>query len=287
MLLLVDYREKWFLQKISETQTEIEYKTANLEVGDFVFVDTPTQPTTPTPPTTPTTTEANTPTDTATPSTVEQNQSTPNNTTTPNNTSTPNTVLVIERKSIRDLCASITDGRFRQQKARLTDSVGDHDKIMYIIEGGRKKCHSTSLSQTIIDCSILNILFKHKFKVLFTDNETDTFNNLLLLYKKLQNGDFKAGVEPVAPTKLVSKGTSIKDNLFALQLSVIPGVSFATAQTIAKEYNTMKNLIDAFQKIDSSDTSTMLSEIKLTETRKVGIALSKKIYTALFSSRVN
>uniref|UniRef100_A0A6C0H6Y0 ERCC4 domain-containing protein n=1 Tax=viral metagenome TaxID=1070528 RepID=A0A6C0H6Y0_9ZZZZ len=281
MLLLVDYREKWFLQKITETKTEIQYKATNLKVGDFIFVDTHTetvgggagnhaaQTTTDAPETT---TEANTHTQTHVASTD-----------TSNNTCTPNNVLVIERKSIRDLCASITDGRFRQQKARLTESVGDHDKIMYIIEGGRKKCHSTSLSQTIINSSILNILFKHKFKVLFTDNETDTFNNLLLLYKKLKNGDFKASVEPVAPTKLVSKGTSIKDNLFALQLSVIPGVSFATAQTIAKEYTTMKNLIDAFQNTDSSDSSSMLSEIKLSERRKVGIALSKKIYTALLS----
>ena len=254
MLLLVDYREKWFLQKMSETQSEIKYQTANLNVGDFIFVD----------------------------NNNNNNNVSSNNELDVSHEIIANAILVIERKSIRDLCASITDGRFRQQKARLSESVHDSDKIMYIIEGGKKKCHSTSLSQTIIDCSILNILFKHKFKVLFTDNETDTFNNLLLLYKKLQNGDFKSSMEPVAPTKLVSKGISIQDNMFALQLSVIPGVSFATAQTIAKEYLTMKNLIDAFQNYTIGENATMLSELKLSERRKMGVALSKKIYTALF-----
>lgn len=258
MLLLVDFREKWFLQKISETQSDIKYQTANLEVGDFIFINNELD------------NEPNNEVDNGSSNEVGLKNS-------------ANTILVIERKSIRDLCASITDGRFRQQKARLTESVNDPDKIMYIIEGGRKKCHSTSLSQTIIDCSILNIIFKHKFKLLFTDNETDTFNNLLLLYKKLQNGDFKADIEPVAPTKLVSKAASIKDNIFALQLSAIPGVSFATAQKIAKEYLTMKNLIDAFQKgNEQSDSSTMLSELKLSDRRKLGVALSKKIYAALF-----
>lgn len=260
MLLLVDYREKWFIQKLKElfpdTPFENEqvheivieknctrFKITNLNVGDFIYMDD-----------------------------NEDNQTDKEH----------SIILAVERKSIRDLCASITDGRFREQKVRLQSSIPESHKIMFVIEGGKKKCHASSLSQVIIDSSILNMMFKHNFKVLFTDNEIDTFNNLMLMYKKLVNGDFDTlNNNRVPPTKLTSKKTSIETNLFALQLSVIPGVSFSTSQKIVQEYKTMKALVNAFDNYRETDAELLLSKIQISEKRKLGAALSKKIYFAV------
>ena len=41
--------------------------------------------------------------------------------------------VVIERKSIQDLNSSIKDNRFREQKSRLLESIGDPLKICYLI----------------------------------------------------------------------------------------------------------------------------------------------------------
>ena len=96
--------------------------------------------------------------------------------------------LAIERKSIRDLCASITDGRFREQKQRLLDSINDASKVCYLIEGKLNNLSDKlTLSHTIINGSLLNLIFKHKYKVIQTENKLDTFNNIVLLYKKFKN----------------------------------------------------------------------------------------------------
>lgn len=245
MQLLIDFREKWFIKKLEECNgkvngIQLNFVTANLEVGDFVFKN-------------------------------ENDE----------------ILLVAERKTIRDLSASITDGRFRQQKERLLESTNDHNKVLYIIEGAKGSFKTTSekgiLSQTIIDGSLQNMLFRHHFKLLRTDNEMDTLANLALLFKKINNNEFDAKCAPVAPVKLVSKGDKIGENIFALQLSVIPGISYATALKISEVYKNMKEMIDAYNNKESiQDKEEMLNGVQLTNSkRKLGSALSKRVYLAL------
>lgn len=186
--------------------------------------------------------------------------------------------LVIERKTYGDLSSSITDGRFRQQKERLDESIGDASKIVFVIEGDRRG--KRTLPGTTISSAIMNMVFKHGYKVLCTDNEEDTFSSMLLLIKKLHLKEFGKGVQPVAPVKLVSRGSKITDNLMAIQLSVIPGVSFQTAMCIAKSYPTMKELIMAYAECDEELRDNLLRDIMLNEKRKIGAALSKKIHRA-------
>ena len=42
--------------------------------------------------------------------------------------------IVIERKSVKDLCSSIVDGRMSEQRNRLIESIQDTNKIIYIIK---------------------------------------------------------------------------------------------------------------------------------------------------------
>jgi len=187
-----------------------------------------------------------------------------------------NVVLIVERKTVRDLCSSIKDGRFRQQKERLNESVDDESKIVFVIEGS--KIGVNDLPRTTIDSTILNMVFRHNYKVLCTHDELDTFLTICLLVKKVQSGEFAIKMPLVAPVKLVSKGSKIGGNLMAIQLSAIPGVSYQTAMCISKEYNTMKDLIIAYSSCSNSEN--MLKDISITEKRKIGPALSKKIYQA-------
>lgn len=259
MYLLVDYRESAFINKLSEysyiendvlkaveiNNIEISYKITSLPVGDFIIQS-----------------------DLGNIDTVE---------------------MIIERKSIKDLCASITDGRFREQKRRLFDSVKDSSRITYIIEGIRKIQvlegveKQNILSQNIISGSILNLIYKHNYRVVQTENKLDTFNNILLLYKKFKNGDFKQDINNQT-VELVTKSKKISENKLINQLCLISGVSSKTADVIINEmkFTSIQDIITSYlSKSSEKEKEEMLCNIIIDNSkkiRKVGNALSKKIY---------
>lgn len=193
---------------------------------------------------------------------------------------------IIERKTIIDLASSITDGRFREQKQRLLESIGVPEKIIYIIEGDKNQKKFGNISKSIIDSSILNIIFKHKYRVINTLNDIDTFDTLLLLYKKIELKEFDKMIDSC--TKLIKKSNSINDNILLHMLSVIPGVSINIAKKISDIYISLPNLINTYEKLHNiSDREKLLSTIMINDKRKLGIALSKKIYNSLYINKEN
>jgi ERCC4-type nuclease len=197
----------------------------------------------------------------------------------------PNDVYyIIERKTIMDLASSITDGRFREQKQRLLDSIGTPDKIVYILEGNKNQKKFGSISKPIIDSSILNLIFRHKYKVIHTSNDVSTYESLLSLYKKLKMKELDK--LPDTNLKIIKKSDAITNNMFAHMLSVIPGVSMNISKKITETYTTLPILINTYEKIlDISEREKMLSTIQVTDKRKLGVALSKKIYNSLYINK--
>lgn len=214
--------------------------------------------------------------------------------------------LAIERKSLNDLYSSIIDGRFREQKSRLLDSIGETSKICYLIEGNSSKL-VTNKKSNMIRGSILNLIFKHNYRVLQTQNKVDTFDNILALYKKFGSGDFSntASNNSVQQgvVKLIRRSENIKQLKLLNQLCLVPGVSPTIANAIIdwlkEKADTddccIKTIIDLYN--DSNDSNnesdksnlcellfadviiTSISTSKDTKrVRKVGKALSKKIY---------
>jgi len=262
MYLLIDYRESAFINKLSEysyiendvlksidiNNIKLNYKITSLPIGDFIIQS-----------------------DITNINTIE---------------------MIIERKSIKDLCASIIDGRFREQKTRLFDCVKDVSRITYIIEGakGLQVLENESdinkknmLSQNIINGSILNLIYKHNYKVLQTDNKFDTFNNILLLYKKFTNGDLKND-KLNQTVNIVTKSKKISDNKLLNQLCLISGVSSKTADVVINEmkFTSIQDIIEMYlSKSSEKEREEMLADIVIDNSkriRKVGNALSKRIY---------
>lgn len=180
--------------------------------------------------------------------------------------------IIIERKTIQDLVSSIIDSRFREQKERLLDSIKDSSKILYIIEG---KKIPTSIS---INGAIQNLILKHNYKVLQTENEQDSFDNILLLYKKINNKDFDMCNQNVVSLNLKKKD-KINNNIFAHQLNTITGVSMKSALELSDKYKSMKNLISMYDELENELDKELL--LYNNPSCKIGKALSKKIYKAL------
>lgn len=190
-------------------------------------------------------------------------------------------LFVIERKSIKDLCASITDGRHTEQKNRLLESIKDPKKIVYIIEGKKSEAFNNSVTTKSINSAILNLTFKHKYQVIFTESKQDTVDNIILLYNKIKNNE----LETVIGSKInvIKKSDKINDNIFINMISVIPGISEKIAIKIHEKYNTLNDLIKSYNLIENEcDKKKMLSEILVTK-RKVGKVLSEKIYNSIFN----
>lgn len=191
-------------------------------------------------------------------------------------------IYIIERKTILDLASSITDGRFREQKQRLLDSIGTPDKIIYLLEGNKNLKKFGSIPKSIIDSSILNLILKHQYKVIHTLNDVETYETLISLHSKLSSKDF--GKITSVPAKLVKKSDSTSQNILINMLSVIPGVSVNIASKIALQYTTLPHLINEYNNlIDIKEKEELLSSIQVGK-RKLGSSLSKKIYTSLFNN---
>lgn len=182
-------------------------------------------------------------------------------------------LFVIERKSIKDLCASILDGRHNEQKSRLIESVQDPSKIVYIIEGSKNEMNASkygNLTKKSINSSILNLIFKHQYRVIFTESKQDTVDNLLMLYTKIKESKLEL-TESKSVVKIIKKSDKINDNIFINMLSIIPGISHNIAIKIHEQYDTLNSLILAYSNIQCEDDvellmmkKKMLSEIHVT-----------------------
>lgn len=192
---------------------------------------------------------------------------------------------IIERKTIEDLSASIKDGRFREQKNRLLESIGDNQRVIYIIEGYQNTNKKNLLPKDTLESAIMNLILKHNYKVFYTIDSQDTFYKLKKIYKKIKDKDIIFnGDSQLKNTNinLVSKTQKLSDNIFINQLCVIPGVSKIIADSIAMKYSTIKELLDSYNNCkDTKERELMLINIEINSKRKIGKVLSKKIYTSL------
>lgn len=186
--------------------------------------------------------------------------------------------IVIERKSIQDLNSSIKDNRFREQKNRLLESIGDPLKICYLIEGNDKK-----MPKNILNGALLNLVFKHKYKLIQSTDKLDSFDKIITIYKKFSLNEFTIS-EVVKNVQMIKKGDNIKNNKFINQLCLINGVSEKIASILIEWLETthkvtnLKLFIDLYNSIkDENEKEMLFSDIK-NSSRKIGKVLSKKIY---------
>jgi len=166
-----------------------------------------------------------------------------------------NSILIIERKSVRDLIASIYDGRYKEQKERLKKSS---EHILYIIEGFS--------NESIIKSSILSILLRDKISVIQTSDHIETVEILKLLQKKISNDFFNTMNNVIQIPKTQSKDVYIK------QLCCIPGISEKIALNIKNVYPNMKTLLN------ETDLNNLL------KIPKIGSKLQSKLIDTLFNT---
>ena len=95
-------------------------------------------------------------------------------------------MIIFERKTVRDLLASIKDGRYSEQSYRLTHSSDLHNhNIIYIIEGNLST-GLFDLEKSITINAFISLLIFKGFSVINTQSADETSNFIISVMKKLE-----------------------------------------------------------------------------------------------------
>tara|TARA_B100001094_G_scaffold332396_1_gene404265 strand:- start:1148 stop:1804 length:657 start_codon:yes stop_codon:yes gene_type:complete len=150
--------------------------------------------------------------------------------------------IIIERKTLKDLQASIRDGRYKEQKARLLASEAE---VWYIFEGLDLSNYG-SVSYKAVMSAMTNCIVRDKIKVFRTKDTKETAFFIQQLVPKLEQNLISESHDYSAIPLSLNKGENITDkDIYISQLCCIPGISRILAKNIANEYDNIIKLSGA------------------------------------------
>ena len=192
--------------------------------------------------------------------------------------------LIIERKCLTDLLASIKDGRYEEQSYRLNGLNHHNHNIYYLIEGDVNKSNrfkDNNIEKLTLYSAMFSLNYFKGFSVMRTLSieETAVFicntaNKLSKSEKKAyyeykplpnkenseqkdnpeisENSEEKETVEQtdkdyISVVKKVKKENITPENIAEIMLCQIPGISSVTAVAIMDRFKTIPNLIQEIQ----------------------------------------
>ncbi|XP_057584414.1 crossover junction endonuclease MUS81 isoform X2 [Hippopotamus amphibius kiboko] len=174
---------------------------------------------------------------------------------------------IVERKRLDDLCSSIIDGRFREQKFRLKRCGLGH-RVYLVEECG--SVHSLSLPESTLRQAVTNTQVIDGFFVKRTADIKESAAYLALLTRGLQR---------------LYQAQSVRE-VFARQLMQVRGVSGEKAAALVERYSTPASLLAAYDACATpKEQETLLSTVKCGPLqRNLGPALSRTLSQLYCSS---
>uniref|UniRef100_A0A3B3QWE8 Crossover junction endonuclease MUS81 n=1 Tax=Paramormyrops kingsleyae TaxID=1676925 RepID=A0A3B3QWE8_9TELE len=200
---------------------------------------------------------------------------------------------VIERKRIDDLCGSIIDGRFREQKFRLK-RCGLRRPVYLVEECGSAAAHlslpESTLQQAIVNTQVVDGFFVKRVQDVRESAAYLTIMTRYLqkLYQRVCLGKERGQEDPACSLlsfaefnegAVKNKCQTVRE-VFARQLMQISGVSGDKAAAILEHYGTVSSLLQAYEQCSSdADREKLLSSVRYGKLkRNIGPALSRTIY---------
>lgn len=223
--------------------------------------------------------------------------------------------IIIERKSVNDLAASIRDSRYREQSFRLSECSLHNHNIFYLIEGsfanlGRRYNKNTLLS------AMTSISYHKGFSLYRTFSVAESAEWIVRLADKLhrtddppyygvndtsviggggggeggEGGEGGGGGEGKfdnysSVIKRIKKNNITRDNIGEIMLMQIPGVSAAAAKAVMATHKNISALLHVLTITpDALDDIHVGSECQgnPTKKRKLNKTCKANIYNYLF-----
>lgn len=210
-------------------------------------------------------------------------------------------LIIIERKTLKDLASSIRDGRYAEQSFRLNQCEVHNHNIIYLIEGdlSRYVPYKTNVDRNSLISSMVSINYFKGFSIYRTLDTQETAEWLVQLAHKLNKTDktsyytdkssYYTGSNECQPTqyadvsKRVKKDNVTPENISIIMLSQIPGVSSNVAGIIINQFGNIKNLISSLE-TDVNALSGITIETKNGCKRKISKTSVSNIYKFLLHS---
>jgi len=193
-----------------------------------------------------------------------------------------NPLIIIERKTLSDLCASIKDGRYKEQKIRLINNYQNAKKL-YLIEN----VGDFNLSKdTLLSCKINSIL-RDNIPILESKSIQNTYQLIMKIHQNVPKyldillGNKSQEESYVNCINVNKKANLTKENIGILQLSVIPGISKNIAKIILSHFGSIRDLYKQMESIEQNEIITEISELKNGK-RKLGKKLATKIMENIY-----
>ncbi|XP_069570891.1 LOW QUALITY PROTEIN: crossover junction endonuclease MUS81 [Brachyistius frenatus] len=212
---------------------------------------------------------------------------------------------IVERKRMDDLCGSIIDGRFREQKFRLK-RCGLRRPVYLVEECGSAAAHlslpEATLQQAIVNTQVVDGFFVKRvqdvkesaaYLTVMTRYLSRLYQNRTLICRsrELEGDERGDGDERGFPScSLISfaefnhgavknKCQTVRE-VFARQLMQISGLSGDKAAAILEHHSTPLSLLTAYEKCKSeAEKEKLLSSVRYGKLkRNVGPALSRTVY---------
>jgi ERCC4-type nuclease len=190
------------------------------------------------------------------------------------------TALIIERKTIKDLEASVLDGRYREQKGRLLAACGEKGaQPLYLLEGPYSSTTGRLAAPALMKL-VARLQFKYGIPVLHTQTLAESVLLLTSLHEYYLEDptNFRRDMIPLKPTEgihVAKKANASEPKQFLIAcLMQCPGVSSRIAECIADAYPSFPLLMVASEK--------GIGSLELPTGRKVGPILGKRL-TGFFS----
>ena len=188
--------------------------------------------------------------------------------------------VIVERKSLSDLAASIKDGRYEEQSYRLNGLPHHNHNIVYLIEGDLSKFNSfkeridkqtlysamfsinyykgfslmrsTSMDETaFILCNMAYKIGKDTNKQPYFSQNLLSVSESSIAINSEENADeisnANSSKDYCSVIKKVKKDNITEDNIGEIMLCQIPGISSVTALTIMEKFKYLPNLVKCIQ----------------------------------------
>lgn len=201
------------------------------------------------------------------------------------------TILLIERKTIKDFISSLKDKRYSEQKIRLKNNI-DNSKILYLLEGkisDYKGDKIDGISKKIITSTFISLLIKDNIKLYQTEDFKGTIEFISRIYKRLTEKPDNLLMNNKIEKQDYSKYIKVrkKDNItpnicYIAQLSQIPGISNKIATQISDKYNSIAILCQNYKE-NPGLLENFEYEINNDKKRKLGKKKNDTIFNFLFN----
>lgn len=230
-----------------------------------------------------------------------------------------NEKIIIERKTLQDLAASIRDGRYKEQSFRLNECSMHNHNIVYLIEGNLASYKPFMFGKSPVDkyalmSSMISISYYKGFS-LYKSNSLDESaewiiqvaykldkegGNAFYMHNNIQVATTENATTENATTKIVDshmvadteadkystvmkrtkKNNITPENIGEIILNQIPGVSSAVSIIIMEKFKTIKGLIEVLSK-DKQALDGFKTVNKDGKSRKISKTSIQNIYSYL------